>query len=35
MAALKAYEALSVDDLSPLMANSSSEVMSSHIQKLM
>ena len=34
MAALKAYEALSVDDLSPLMANSSSEVMSSHIQKL-
>ena len=32
--ALKAYEALSVDDLSPLMANSSSEVMSSHIQKL-
>ena len=34
MAALKAYEALSMDDLSPLMANSSSEVISSHIQKL-
>ena len=33
-AALKAYEALSVDDRSPLMAKSSSEVMSSHIQKL-
>ena len=32
--ALKAYEALSMDDLSPLMAKSSSEVMSSHIQKL-
>ena len=32
--ALKAHEALSVDDLSPLMAKSSSEVMSSHIQKL-
>ena len=32
--ALKAYEALSVDDLSPLMAKSSSEVMSSHIQKI-
>ena len=32
--ALKAHEALSVDDLSPLMANSSSEVMSSYIQKL-
>ena len=30
-AALKAYEALSVDDLSPLMAKLSSEVMSSHI----
>ena len=34
MVALKAYKALSVDDLSPLMAKSSSEVMSSHIQKL-
>ena len=34
-AALKAHEALSVDDLSPLMAKSSSEVMSSYIQKLM
>nr|POE99121.1 hypothetical protein CFP56_58024 [Quercus suber] len=33
-AALKAHMALSVDDLSPLMANSSSEVMLSHIQKL-
>ena len=33
-AALKAHEALFVDDLSPLMAKSSSEVMSSHIQKL-
>ena len=33
-AALKAHKALSVDDLSPLMAKSSSEVMSSHIQKL-
>nr|POE89486.1 hypothetical protein CFP56_43282 [Quercus suber] len=33
-AALKAYEALSVDDLNPLMAKSSSEVMSSHIQRL-
>ncbi|KAL0011013.1 hypothetical protein SO802_006121 [Lithocarpus litseifolius] len=32
--ALKAHEALSVDDLSPLMAKLSSEVMSSHIQKL-
>ena len=32
-AALKAHEALSVDDLSPLMAKSSSEVMSSYIQK--
>ena len=34
MVALKAHEALSVDALSPLMAKSSSEVMSSHIQKL-
>nr|POF23092.1 hypothetical protein CFP56_54306 [Quercus suber] len=34
VAALKAHEAFSVDDLSPLMAKSSSEVMSSHIQKL-
>ena len=34
VAALKAHEALSVDDLSPLMAKSSNEVMSSHIQKL-
>ena len=34
MAALKAHEALSMDDLSLLMAKSSSEVMSSHIQKL-
>ena len=33
-AALKAHEAHPVDDLSPLMAKSSSEVMSSHIQKL-
>ena len=33
-AALKVHEALFVDDLSPLMAKSSSEVMSSHIQKL-
>ena len=33
VAALKAHEALSMDDLSPLMAKSSSEVMS-HIQKL-
>ena len=33
-AALKAHEVLSVDDLSPLMAKSSSESMSSHIQKL-
>nr|POF11031.1 hypothetical protein CFP56_13548 [Quercus suber] len=33
-ATLKAHEALSVDDLSLLMAKSSSEVMSSHIQKL-
>ena len=31
---LKAYEALFVDDLSPLMAKSSSELMSSHIHKL-
>ncbi|KAL0008176.1 hypothetical protein SO802_009678 [Lithocarpus litseifolius] len=31
---LKAYKALFVDDLSPLMAKSSGEVMSSHIQKL-
>ena len=34
VAALKAYEVFSVDDLSPLMVKSSSEVMSSHIQKL-
>ena len=34
-ATLNAYEALSMDDLSPLMAKLSSEVMSSHIQKLM
>ena len=33
-AALKAHEACSMYDLSPLMAKSSSEVMSSHIQKL-
>ena len=33
-AALKAHEAFSVDDLIPLMAKSSNEVMSSHIQKL-
>ena len=33
-AALKAHEALSMDDLSLLMAKSSSEVMSSHIEKL-
>ena len=32
--ALKAYKALSMDDLNPLMAKSSGEVMSSHIQKL-
>ena len=32
--ALKAYEALSMDDLNPLMLKSSSDVMSSHIQKL-
>ena len=33
-AALKVHEALSVDDLGHLMAKSSSEVMSSHIHKL-
>jgi len=33
-AALKAHEVFSVDDLSPLMAKLSSEVMSTHIQKL-
>ena len=33
-AALKAHKALSEDDLSPLMAKSSNEVISSHIQKL-
>ena len=33
-AALKAHKALSMEDLSPLMAKLSSEVMSSHIQKL-
>ena len=33
-AALKAHEVLSVDDLNPLMAKSSSEVIPSHIQKL-
>ena len=33
-AALKAYEVLSVDDLNPLMVKSSSEVMSSQIQRL-
>ena len=32
--ALKTHEALSADDQSPLMAKSSSKVMSSHIQKL-
>ena len=32
--ALKAHEALSMDDLNPLMVKSSDEVMSSHIQKL-
>ena len=32
--ALKAHEALSMDDLNPLMVKSSSDVMSSHIQKL-
>ena len=35
MATLKAHEVLFVDDPSPLMAKSSSEVMSSHIQRLM
>ena len=34
VATLKAHEALSVDDLSPLMVKSSNEVMLSHIQKL-
>ena len=34
VASLKAHEALSVDDLSPLMAKLSNEVISSHIQKL-
>ena len=34
VAALKAHEVLSMDDLNPLMVKSSSEVMSSHIQKL-
>ena len=33
-ATLKAHEVLSTDDLNFLMAKSSSEVMSSHIQKL-
>ena len=33
-ATLKAHEALFMDDLSPLMAKSSNEVMLSHIQKL-
>ena len=32
--ALKAYEALSMDDHNPLMVKLSSDVMSSHIQKL-
>ena len=32
--ALKNHKALSVDDLSPLMEKSSSEVMSCHVQKL-
>ena len=32
--ALKAHGALSMDDLGPLMVKSSSEVMLSHIQKL-
>ena len=32
--ALKAHEVLSMDDLNPLMVKSSSDVMSSHIQKL-
>ena len=31
---LKAHEVLFVDNLSPLMAKSSGEVMSSHVQKL-
>lgn len=31
---LKAHEALSMDDLNPLMVKSSSKVMSSHVQKL-
>ena len=31
---LKAHKVLSVEDLGPLMAKSSSEVMSSHIHKL-
>ena len=34
VAALKAHEVLSMDDLNTLMAKSSNEVMSSHIQKL-
>ena len=34
VAALKVHEALSVDDLNPLMSKSSGDVMSSHIQKL-
>ena len=34
MATLKAHEVLFVDDPSPLMAKSSSELMSSHIRKL-
>ena len=34
IAALKAHEALSMDDLGPLMVKSSSEVMPSHIHKL-
>ena len=34
-AVLKEREALSVDDLNPLMVKSSSDVMSSHIQKLL
>ena len=33
-AALKAHEALSLDDLNPLISKSSGDVMSSHIQKL-
>ena len=32
--ALKVHEALSMDDLNPLMVKSSSDVMSSYIQKL-